>query len=483
MTDTGNSFGQGGFGGVWGAKNLKAISAWGTGGVEVADPKAVMEARLWAQKNYASNYDNLQIRQWMAPITSHFCGVRYNAASWDAQKGISGCEGCHLNCQTRTSTGLGNDSVCMDANTFGSWDQTKHGKRTEITGIGVDLLQRMGINTFEFNGVTLPYVKSLYDKGLMGAGKNINSRLNFDRIGEVDFIEEMIRDIAYRLDIGNDLAEGAPRAAQRWGRVEEDLYTGLLNEQYYGYPNHYDARTEVYWGYATIVAGRDVNAHDFNVCSYRVAESGSPALVPAQQIADIFAKLPPYFDADMMDFSTNNIYSIHMARTTAWLMHYSTFWKQTCGLCDNAYADWVNPYGPGNRGLTPEAEPKFYKAVTGKSLSFEESMEQGRKQFNMDKAILTLQGRHRDMEIFPEFTYIVDRTGNYWMTWKENNVWAYKNTTPRHLEKTGVEEWKTNFYQLEGWDTKTGWQTRAMLESLGLKKVADELASKGKLPV
>ena len=36
-----------GFGGVFGSKNLKAISAIGTGSVPFADPKAFMDARLW----------------------------------------------------------------------------------------------------------------------------------------------------------------------------------------------------------------------------------------------------------------------------------------------------------------------------------------------------------------------------------------------------------------------------------------------------
>jgi hypothetical protein len=35
---------------------------------------------------------------------------------------------------------------------------------------------------------------------------------------------------------------------------------------------------------------------------------------------------------------------------------------------------------------------------------------------------------------------------------------------------------------LIGWDVNTGWPTRAKLEELGLKDIADELASIGKLP-
>ncbi len=91
----------------------------------------------------------------------------------------------------------------------------------------------------------------------------------------------------------------------------------------------------------------------------------------------IAAKTVPYCDPRMLDFSDDNLYSEHMARTTAWLLHYSLFWKQSCGLCDNAFADFLNPYGEGNRGLTPEGETRFLEAVTGRGLDFAESMEIG----------------------------------------------------------------------------------------------------------
>jgi aldehyde:ferredoxin oxidoreductase len=37
------------------------------------------------------------------------------------------------------------------------------------------------------------------------------------------------------------------------------------------------------------------------------------------------------------------------------------------------------------------------------------------------------------------------------------------------------------FYELHGWDKETGWQTRENLEKLGLKDVAEKLATAGRL--
>ena len=63
----------------------------------------------------------------------------------------------------------------------------------------------------------------------------------------------------------------------------------------------------------------------------------------------------------------------------------------------------------------------------------------------------------------------------------KSGKWACEAMRDRVLEPTRVDDFKTDYYTLEGWDTKTGWPTRTTLESLGLKKVADELAAKGKL--
>ncbi|MFC1929902.1 aldehyde ferredoxin oxidoreductase N-terminal domain-containing protein [Chloroflexota bacterium] len=495
VSDAGNAFGQGGFGGIWGSKNLKAISAWGTRSVEVADSNALMEVRLWAGKNYGPDFDNPRVYPWQEFITSHFGGhPARDMAQFDSQRRASGCYGCHMNCKPRTSTGLANEAICASGRFYQRWDLAKHGKVTEISGKAANLAEQLAINTSELR-VLLLYLKALYDDGVLGRHRIIDTDLAFDRLGEAEFAQDLLHKIAYRKEIGDDLAEGLPRAAERWGRVEEDLDSGVLPVMFWGYPIHYDTRAEVYWGYSSIVSGRDINSHDFNVAAFQMPNldipEGKTPLVPAEEVAGWIGKIGPYYDSEMVDFDTHNIYSIHMARTTAWVLHYSRFWKQSCGLCDNAFADFVNPYGSDNRGLTPEGELKFYEAVTGQKLSFEDSMEIGRKIFNLDKAIWTLQGRHRDLEKFPRYVYTVDSAGSsyvpgkqpsYYMPTLENGKWDYRSVVPRHLDENKVEDWKTLFYELEGWDPKTGWQTRGTLECIGLTKVADQLEEKGKLP-
>jgi aldehyde:ferredoxin oxidoreductase len=348
------------------------------------------------------------------------------------------------------------------------------------------LVERLGINAFEASAC-LHYLQELYDQGVLGPKKEIETDLPFEEIGEVKFIDEFLHRLAYRVEIGDSLAEGLPRAAEQWGRLDKDFQTGIHPAMFWGYRRHYDTRTEVYWGYASIISGRDINCHDFNVPAFRISTPDSPEVygwreppISAEEVAAIVAeKSIPFHDPLMMDFSDENIYSIHMARTTAWIMYYGFFWKQSCGLCDNAYADFINPYGTKCRGITPEGEIRFLRAVTGLDLSFADTMELGRKIWNLNRVILVLQGRHRDMEKFPAYVYTVPRGGTYNMPTQEKGKWMFKNQANRFLDREGVEEWKTTYYQLEGWDPQTGWPTRKTLQDLGLNQAAEILERYG----
>jgi aldehyde:ferredoxin oxidoreductase len=67
------------------------------------------------------------------------------------------------------------------------------------------------------------------------------------------------------------------------------------------------------------------------------------------------------------------------------------------------------------------------------------------------------------------------------MPGKENGKWGFYSYSERRLDRDKFEAFKTRFYELQGWDTATGYPTRSGLESLGLDYVADELEKKGKL--
>lgn len=489
--DAGNASGQGGFGGVWGSKNLKAISVVGTGGIRIADPKGLIEARLWAKQRYGLDIENPDPSWW-----SRFGSRRPQNRFWDQQENarLSACIGCNTGCKERAASGLGNESICDESAFYAGYDKAKHGgKQTSAAYMATDLLQKYGINSYEA-GQGLLYIRALVRMGVLGRGRAIDCNLDFRKVGEFEFAEELLTLIAYRKGIGNDFAEGFYRAAKRWGRLETDLKSGVLPYPYWGLPEHgYDPRAEVEWGYGSILGDRDINEHDFNVLFWWPSGAiwaGRTPPLPAERVVRIFAeKLVPYEnDPLMLDFSDENIYSEHMAKLVVWHRHYTRFWKQSALFCDQRWPEFLNSKAPSYQGLTGEGEPRFYNAVTGKGLTFRDGMERGRKIWNLDNAIWSLQGRHRDMVRFADYIYDVPFGGSgthawYFLPGREKGAWKYIRVNGRRLDRAKFEEFKTRFYQLEGWDTRTGWPTKKTLEGLGLSSVAQELEKQKRIGI
>jgi aldehyde:ferredoxin oxidoreductase len=85
------------------------------------------------------------------------------------------------------------------------------------------------------------------------------------------------------------------------------------------------------------------------------------------------------------------------------------------------------------------------------------------------------------MEVHAGYVYSVPTQRPYYMPVCDKGRWSYAANTGRVLNKQKFEDWKTRFYEFEGWNAANGWPKSAVLESLGLKKVADALKSKGRL--
>ena len=124
---------------------------------------------------------------------------------------------------------------------------------------------------------------------------------------------------------------------------------------------------------------------------------------------------------------------------------------------------------------------QLYTAVTGRPLTQAQSYEIGRRIWNLDKAIWTMQGRHRDDEVFAEYVYQRPNPEDGLYPMLVDGEWVYASGKGRVLDREGFEAFKGRYYEREGWDPETGWPTRATLEDLNLGPVADVLEKAGKL--
>jgi aldehyde:ferredoxin oxidoreductase len=453
----------GGFGGVFGSKRLKAISVVGTGSIQAADPKALVDARIEHVQKF---------------------GRGMIAA------GQSSCMPC-VNGDRRRDSYYGGESMCADQYWFmgeqmrGADVAIKYGICTWATKFGGAFNAKMPNAPAPFKG-EVPmepgmgwYIKYLYELGVLGPGKKIESYpLPMDQWDKLSFRETFCDAVARKVGIGADLAEGWFEAAQKWGRLEEDLNSGVLRAPAYGASWHHSL-PGVDWAYSYILMSGDPMWHGFFMTA-----SGGPGTNVEQQVQSLASKMVPFSDDPLMlsncwkgeEARKTGIYSEHKAKMVAWARRYAGFYNESMAICEMLL--------PQFGGASPDLEYRYYQAVTGSKKTFADTIEAGRKIWNMERAIRVMAGRHRDKEKFAPFMFMPGATFNLGMGGKpvyQDGKWSSENQNDLYLDREGVELFKTNFYKLEGWDVKNGWPTRKTLDGLGMKKIADTMAAKGKL--
>lgn len=485
LHDAGNAGGQGGFGGVLGAKNLKAISVLGNGSVPIADPAALLELRQEIKDKFGYNVDDPKREAPIPgiPMYGHTTNEPgYAGMLWtsDEPQRPQGCQGCFKNCRRNFASGKGNGDICVES----LWSGLAMAGNVQGGLAAATLLDQLGLNAYDL-GNGRPYLYALYKQGILGPGKQIESNLPWDKWDTLEWIEAFLTCLAEGTDIGADLKEGFARAAVKWGRWEEDTNRGLLTCPQWGYGEHYDPRLEVEWSYGSLFGDRDINEHGVNWHVHWMPLIGgvfgeAPAMT-AEEITKHIAEATGVGDPKGWDYSPEGIYSDAKLKAVSWHRHYTRFWLQSMLMCDWAWPQLASYNTEDGKGATPDYEVKLYKAVTGEDLTYEQSLELGQKIWNLGRAIWTLQGRTREMEVFTGYVYDVPTSVPYPLPVFKDGAWTYDVCLGRTLDREKFEGVKDRFYKLEGWDTKTGWPTRAGLEKLGLSNVADELEKHGKL--
>jgi aldehyde:ferredoxin oxidoreductase len=477
----GSGAGQGGFGGVFGSKNLKAIAVIGSGSIKVADPRGLRATREWWDTNWP----------------------RFGGRS---RAGIVGsnCMACSRSCHNRNQVHGVDSDGCAET----SWyNIAPPYKRTpiDVQWQSTDVVQKLGLNAMEtcFMGPMsfkvpaefpiqpeLPaytamgwYVKKMYDLGVIGPGKKVDiAPLPMEDYDKIQFAEVYGLAIAKRIGIGNLLAEGTVRFAEKLGRLPGD-FDVLLRATPWGFVDHW-SMPGIHWAYGNLMDSRDVNNHDMKL--------GRQKNFTCEQFVNIMAAGTKHNDPFFFDYGwkgeqayKTGIYSDHKAQWVAWHQHYATYYKECVGFCDWGFCNLFNQARPDGRGYTPEAEPRFLKAVTGRDHTFEDGMEIGRRAWNMKRAIFVMQGRHRDQEKLAGYYHRLGASycpgeGADLPTY-DGSKWDWTDCRPLYIDEKGLEQWKTAFYKVEGWDQQTGYPRRKTLEDLGMKHVADVLQSKNRL--
>jgi aldehyde:ferredoxin oxidoreductase len=455
LNETKFAAGQGGFGGVMGSKNLKAIVVRGTGVVAVAKPDEVLKLTKLTMEE---NKKGFPLREafrtpYMAPQETK------DAFARKYFKKQYGCYGCPLQCHSvHNIPGIGLSGVSC-ANWL--WAPKFSVDPKEVWEANV-LSQKLGINTFE-GIIGLPLLLALSLEAGILTRRQIEQHMGLPApkwLGGTATNHEFLTTLLHKIAKGDGpYAEGVPRFTEHFekrlglGEKLENLYKELYTA--YGYAFHHvdNLGSALHW--ATDTRDPVDSCHEYKN--------------PSTPEANEHFGLPTYDNYQIINLA-KTVYE-GAERVTAWVQDNQCL-KNSLPVCE-FWSMLTSFYNPPEMDLRV-FESKLFSAVTGLDMNAERLAKAGERIWNLRRAIMVKrENRNRETDTLNEPYFkkaIICLAGS--ATGLVNGP----------IDKAKFEALKDRYYELRGWDVTTGWPKRGKLEELGLKDVADELASVGKLP-
>jgi aldehyde:ferredoxin oxidoreductase len=255
INDEGRAAGRAGAGAVMGSKKLKAVAVRGHGGVGVADPERVSEVvkrmyEVWRSEPFVRSL-HLYGTDAMTSFTSGIAAFpTRNFQSgwfeeWEKLSGPTlsktllvkkvGCFGCPIACGRVSLVRSGPHRGMVvwgpeyeHVNTFGAGCGNSD---LEIVSVCHQLVNEYGMDGITC-GRAISFAMECYEKGILKKEEADGLDLSW---GNRETLVELVKRIGERRGIGDLLAEGTRRAAQRLGRGAERYAMQTKGLEYAGY--------------------------------------------------------------------------------------------------------------------------------------------------------------------------------------------------------------------------------------------------------
>ncbi|MEM2905217.1 MAG: aldehyde ferredoxin oxidoreductase family protein [Candidatus Bathyarchaeia archaeon] len=450
INDVNRAAGRCGIGAVMGSKNLKAVAVRGHKPVPVKSPEGLKRLSHWLLANrelYRGLHENGTAGGLMALDAAGGLPTKnFTLGSFKGAEAISGqkmretilvkrdtCYACAVACKRvvkvgppydvdpvyggpeyETSAAFGSNCMVDDLNAVAEANQM-------CAANSVDTISA---------GTTIAFAMECFEKGILTTKDTDGIELSF---GNAEAMLQVLRLIIERRGIGDLLAEGVRRAAERLGGEAASVAMHVKGQEI---PLH-EPRLKhgLGLGYAVSPTGADHvhNLHD-------TAWSQETKLLKDSRMLGILEPLP----AQRLD-----------ARKTR-LFTYFTLWRHfmNCAvLC--IFPPW-----------TYSQVAEVVNAATGWETSVWELLKVGERAVNLTRAFNVREGFTPEDDDIPE---------RFFHAFTEGPLSGVPYTREDFLEA------KRLYYQMMGWDRETGVPTAAKLHELDIGWVAEELAQYGRL--
>ena len=437
--DITHMYGRTGMGAVMGSKNLKAVAVRGKKPPAVADPDKIKEIIKWLNENYSRGFQDVGTAGGVMGL-SRSGGLptrNFQEGSFEGAEAISGqtmrdtilikrdtCYGCPIRCKRVVKT-EGKYEVDPsyggpEYETIGSLGSNCGVDNLEAIAKGNELCNANSIDTIGV-GTTIAFAMECFENGLITEKDTGGIKLKF---GNADAMVKMVEMICKREGMGELLADGCMRAAEKIGKGAEDFAMHSKGQEF---PMH-----EPRWkqgmgmGYAISPTGADhmQSIHD----------GGSGEHPGGLLRLGVLEGLP------------SNDLSSGKVRMFVYQQHWNSF-GNCAGLCV------FLPYS-----YNKQAE--VIQAITGWDVTTWELMKVGQRGTTMARAFNVREGFTKEDDYLPKRMHQAFTSGP--------------------LEGVAVGEDRLNeamsvYYDMMGWDRETGVPTRGGLQELDVEWVADLL--------
>jgi aldehyde:ferredoxin oxidoreductase len=492
--------GQGGFGAVMGAKKLKAISVLGTGKVPVADHdrlralfKAV-GAEMRTSRGRPRNLDAINERLQAEGGGRARMSACTASCPAPCRLEFSNVPGCHFD---RKWTGALN---CVSGRFRGGMDNVYDWDVGMRGGFELNMhANRLGLNHWDLLVGMIPWLRACNREGLLD---EINDRaFDLDSIG---FWVHLLDAIANRRGMGDALAEGGWRGAQRLG-----LGVELMRRYYsgWGYAGHWDGHaawvnpivypfwivSALHWAMDTRDPASSTHGYiqgvmywgPFRKALYGRSFLGDKAEITWDHMRAIGERV--YGRADALDplsgyegkelpGSFHGLRSVMKDCLPTDDQVFPLMWSYNtedrfCRIQVNDAADrGATDRGATNRSDTidgPDVDAAILRAGTGLDWDTAEFERAAERVLNLERAIVVRHwGRTRAMDerVQPSFSYDEN--------WANPELGTRQRLDPR-LFATVMDD----YYRLRGWDVERGWPTPERLAQLDLAHVYEPMVA------
>ena len=283
--------------------------------------------------------------------------------------------------------------------------------------------------------------------------------------GDPGFLKELYRRIALREgEFGIAFGEGPGYLAARWKFPKSYFFTEGTNYWKMGHPGHHANEDAGQAGVLiNLIYNRDAQCHSHS----NFVRNGLPIKIQ-KQLAE---KLWGVGAVDeVQNFTPMNP---DKARFAVWALLRKEL-HDSLTLCNWMYPLAASPLKSRNYEGDNGIEAQLYSLVTGDRKDAAELDLVAERIFNLHRALTV-----RDMGT-AEMRTVHDTIPDRIFDLPENKQPFTPGTSK--MDREDMERAKDLFYQALGWDRKTGAPTRATLERLGLRDVAEKLAGMGLLP-